>query len=106
MLYSNAKPNCNAAGFGDPSVLALLGKATPTRPVIAIGLSNDNPDGKSPKPLPKNRPGVHVLKVSATCLLPVPPTSTPKPRETTASCSSFSKNSYFEPMERLSKPLT
>src|SRR6266404_945756 len=107
MLYSTAKPDCNTAGFGDPSVLALLGKATPTRPVIASGLSNDNPGGKSPKPLPKNRAGVQVLKVSApTCLLPVPPTSTPKPRDATASCSSFSKNSYFEPTERLSKPFT
>src|ERR1700720_2028887 len=104
-LYSTAKPNCNTAGFGDPSVLALLGMATPTRPVTANGLTKDNPCGKSPKPLPKNSPGVHVLKVSApTSLLPVPPTSTARPRETTTSCSSFSKNSYFEPMERLLKP--
>src|SRR6266446_2059159 len=107
MLYSTAKPDCNTAGFRDPSVRALLGKATPTRPVIASGLSHGNPCGKSPKPLPKNSPGVHVLKVSApTCLLPVPPTSTPRPRDTTASRSSFSKNSYFEPTERLSKPFT
>src|SRR6266478_3057308 len=105
MLYSTAKPDCNTAGFRDPSVRALLGKATPTRPVIASGLSHGNPCGKSPKPLPKNSPGVHVLKLSApTSLLPVPPTSTARPRETTASCSSFSKNSYFEPIERLLKP--
>src|SRR6266853_7029362 len=107
MLYSTAKPDCNTAGFRDPSVRALLGKATPTKPVIASGLINDNPRDKSPKPLPKNSPGVHVLKASApTCLLPVPPTSTSRPIETTASCSSFSKNSYFEPMERLLKPFT
>src|SRR6476659_988385 len=104
-LYSNAKPNRNTAGFGDPPVLALLGKPTPTRPVIATGRTNDNPCGKSPKPLPKNTPGVQVLKLSApTCLLPVPPTSTSRPTDTTASCSSFSKNSYFEPTERLSNP--
>src|SRR6266849_3005171 len=63
MLYSTAKPDCNTAGFRDPSVRALLGKATPTRPVIASGLSHGNPCGKSPKPLPKNSPGIHVLKV-------------------------------------------
>ncbi len=77
------------------------------RPVTASGLSGDNSCGKSPKPVPKNSPGVHVLKVSTpTSLLPVPPTSTARPKETTASCSSFSKNSYFEPMERLLKPVT
>src|SRR4029077_10162834 len=105
MLYSIAKPDCNTTGFGDPSVRALLGMATPTTPVIASGLNHGNSCGKSPKPFPKNSPGVHVLKLSApTSLLPVPPTSTPRPSETTASCSSFSKNSYFEPMERLLKP--
>src|SRR4029077_10601184 len=105
MLYSIAKPVCNTAGFGDSSVRALIGSATPIRPVIASGLNHVNPCGKSPKPLPKNRPGVHVLKLSAPILLfPVPPTSTPRPKETTISCSSFSKNSYFEPMERLLKP--
>ena len=107
MLYSTANPDCNTAGFGEPSVRALLGIATPTRPVIASGLNSDNSCGKSPKPLPKKSPGVHVLKASTpTSLLPVPPTSTARPRETTASCSSFSKNSYFEPMERLLKPFT
>src|ERR1700719_76307 len=107
MLYSTAKPDCNTAGFGDPSVRALLGIATPTRPVIASGLNHGNPCGKSPKPLPKNSDGVHVLKLSApTSLLPVPPTSTARPSETTASCSSSSKNSYFEPTERLLKPFT
>ena len=120
-LYSSAKPNSSTSGFRSIStspspvrsstarlrVLALVGIAMPTCPVRASGFRNRSASGKSPKPLPKKIPGVHVLKVSAlTSLLPVPPTSTSRPRDTTASCSSFSTNSYFEPIERLSKPST
>src|SRR6266576_3181684 len=54
-------------------VLALVGIATPMTPVIASGRSIDRPCGKSPRPLPKNSAGAHVLNVSAsTRLFPVP----------------------------------
>src|SRR6266550_2924169 len=92
-LYSTAKPHCNTAGFGDPSVRALLGIATPMRPVTASGLSNDHFCGKSPKPFPKNSPGVHVLNVSAPAsLLRVLPPSGVTMRETVGSENSSATN--------------
>jgi hypothetical protein len=71
-------------------VLALVGIAIPTCPVMANGFKNRTAAGKSPKPLPKKIPGVHVLNESApTERPPVPPTSTSSPIEAIASCSPF-----------------
>ena len=87
-------------------VLALVGMATPTRPVTASGFRNETVSGRSPNPLPNKSPGSHVVNESAsTRLLPVPPISTPAPNERMVSCSSLSKNSYFAASSRLPNPV-
>src|SRR6266545_3627477 len=103
-LYSTAKPYWNKLGWCSRSaslapacsfamnvrVLALVGIATSKTPVIANGRTNEKDCDRSPKPLPKNSDGVHVLKESTpTEREPLPPTATPTPIETIASCASL-----------------
>ena len=71
-------------------VLARDGMLTPTKPVNASGRRYFMSTGRSPKPLPKKRVAVKVLKDSApTRLEPLPPMSQSTPADKIVSCSSL-----------------